>query len=181
MTFDSVTCMIIDHRGCPSLTYIYALWRQVGNQYRIINATSHRRAAAYPGLEKWFQRCVCVGGGGVRLGPQVSKRAQNHLYNYCNYWKTVQEMQKGQFSLFLGSPGSHPGNGINGARRGRFLPVSPDMRLSSPSLPPPTIASGTPSRPAVASPLPAVAVAGPLPAVAPIALVFAEKHMLYVN
>ena len=36
-----------------------------------------------------------VGGLGLgaleEKGPHVSQRAQNHLYNYCNCWKTVQE------------------------------------------------------------------------------------------
>ena len=38
-----------------------------------------------------------VGGGDWALGaledkgPQVSQRAQNHLYNYCNCWKTAEE------------------------------------------------------------------------------------------
>ena len=33
--------------------------------------------------------------------------------------------KKGPFSLYIGPPGSHPGNGIDGARRGRSLPVPP--------------------------------------------------------
>ena len=70
-------------------------------------------------------------GGGTRpwgpqeKGPQVSHRAQSRLYNYCNCWKTVQESKKGPFSLHIGSPWSHPGNGIYWARRGRSLPVPP--------------------------------------------------------
>ena len=33
--------------------------------------------------------------------------------------------KKGPFLSYIGSPRSHPGNGINGARRGRSLPVPP--------------------------------------------------------
>ena len=50
------------------------------------------------------------GGGDYSLGaleekgPQVSQRAQNHLYNYCNCSKTVKRSQKDPFSLYIGSP-----------------------------------------------------------------------------
>ena len=44
--------------------------------------------------------------------------------------KQYKRSKKGPFSLCIGSPQSHPGNGINGSRRGRSLPVPP------PSVPP---------------------------------------------
>ena len=39
--------------------------------------------------------------------------------------KQSKKGKKGPFSLYIGSPGSHPGDGIAGARRGRSLPVHP--------------------------------------------------------
>ena len=39
--------------------------------------------------------------------------------------KWSKRSKKGRFSLYIGSPGSHPGYGINGARRGRSLPFHP--------------------------------------------------------
>ena len=39
--------------------------------------------------------------------------------------KQSKRCKKGPFSLYIGSPRSHPGNEINGARRGRSLPVPP--------------------------------------------------------
>ena len=44
------------------------------------------------GLEKWIQSWRGLGlGGPEEKGPQVSQRAQNHLPNYRNCWKTVKE------------------------------------------------------------------------------------------
>ena len=37
--------------------------------------------------------------------------------------KQSKRSKKGPFSLYIGPPGSHSGNGIDGARRGRSLPV----------------------------------------------------------
>ena len=39
--------------------------------------------------------------------------------------KQSKKSKKGPFSLYIGSPRSHPGDGIAGARRGRSLPVHP--------------------------------------------------------
>ena len=39
--------------------------------------------------------------------------------------KQSKRSRKGPFSLYVGPPGSHPGNGIDGARKGRSLPVPP--------------------------------------------------------
>ena len=39
--------------------------------------------------------------------------------------KQSKRSKKGPFSLSIGPPGSHPGNEINGVRRGRSLPVPP--------------------------------------------------------
>ena len=39
--------------------------------------------------------------------------------------KQSKRSKKGPFLLYIGSPGSHPGDVINGARRGRSLPVHP--------------------------------------------------------
>ena len=37
--------------------------------------------------------------------------------------KQSKRSKKGPFSLYIGSPRSHPGDGTTGARRGRSLPV----------------------------------------------------------
>ena len=40
--------------------------------------------------------------------------------------KQSERSKKGPFSLYIGPPpGFHPGSEVNGARRGRFLPVPP--------------------------------------------------------
>ena len=39
--------------------------------------------------------------------------------------KQSKRSKKGPFSLYIGFPRSHPGDGINGARRGRSLPEHP--------------------------------------------------------
>ena len=44
--------------------------------------------------------------------------------------KQSKRSKKGPFSLYIGSPWSHPGNGIYGARRGRSLPVPPPPPVS---------------------------------------------------
>ena len=69
----------------------------------VCSETSYRRGRwdeLPAGLEKWFQRWMGLGlGAPEEKGPQVSQRAQNHLYNYCNCWKIVQEKKKG--SIFV--------------------------------------------------------------------------------
>ena len=67
-----------------------------------------------------------LGLGGPRgKGSQVSQRAQNHPIQLAIAKKQSKRSKKGPFCYILGPPGSHPGNGINGARRGRSLPVPP--------------------------------------------------------
>ena len=44
--------------------------------------------------------------------------------------KQFKRNKKGPFSLYIGSPRSHTGNGISGARRGRSLPVPPPPPVS---------------------------------------------------
>ena len=41
-----------------------------------------------------------------------------------------REVKRAHFRYTLGLPGSHPGNGINGARRGRSLPPPPPPPVS---------------------------------------------------
>ena len=61
---------------------------------------------------------------------QVSQRAQNHL-SVQLFQLLKNSQRKVKFSLYIGSPRSHPGNGIDGARRGRSLPVPPPPGFSS--------------------------------------------------
>ena len=48
--------------------------------------------------------------------------------------KQSKRSKKGSFSLYIGPPGSHPGNEIIGARRGRSLPVLPPPRFLQPCI-----------------------------------------------
>ena len=72
-----------------------------------------------------------VGGGGLGLGAPEEK-VPNCLKGPKTTYTTIEIAEKqskinkkGPFSLYIGSPGSHPVNGIDGARRGRSLPVPP--------------------------------------------------------
>ena len=64
--------------------------------------------------------------GDQALGPS-RKRVPKGLKGPKNTYTTItiaekqsKRSKKGPFSLYIASPGSHPGNGINGVRRGRF-------------------------------------------------------------
>ena len=73
------------------------------------------------------------GGGGARswgpsrkMVPKCLKGPKTTYTTIANAEKQSKSSKKGQFPYTgIGSPGSHPGNGIKGARRGRSLPVPP--------------------------------------------------------
>ena len=77
------------------------------------------------GLENWFQMWRGLGLGGPRgkgstsvsKGPKAPMQLLQLLKN------SPRDIKRAHFRYILGPPGSHPGNGINGARRGRSLPV----------------------------------------------------------
>ena len=84
-----------------------------------------------------------VGGGGTRYWGPSRKRVRKFLKEpkstYTNIAiaeKQSNRSKKGPFCYIFGSPGSHPGIGINETRRGRSLPgppppVSPAMHDQS--------------------------------------------------
>ena len=57
--------------------------------------------------------------------PKCLKGPKTTYTTIATAEKQSKRSKKGPFSLYIGSPWSHPGNGIYGARRGRSLPVSP--------------------------------------------------------
>ena len=83
------------------------------------------------------------GGGGLRLSlggprgkgsPGVSKGPKPPIpTTILIAGKQSKRSKKGPFCYILGSPGSHSGNGINGARRGISLPVPPVSPAMRPS------------------------------------------------
>ena len=82
----------------------------------------------WPGLEKWFQRWRGLGLAPPppeEKGPKCLKGPKTTYTTIANAEKQSKRSKKGPFSLYTGSPWSHPGNGIYGARRGRSLPVHP--------------------------------------------------------
>ena len=71
-------------------------------------------------------------GGGTRPWGPPRKRGHKCLKGPKTTYTTIaiaekqsKRSKKGPFSLYIGPTGSHPGNEINGARRGRSLPVPP--------------------------------------------------------
>ena len=78
--------------------------------------------------------------GGTRLWRPPRKRVLKCLQGPKTTYTTIaiaekqsKRGKKGPFLLYIGPPGSHPGSEINGARRGRSLPVppvSPAMRIT---------------------------------------------------
>ena len=71
-------------------------------------------------------------GGGTRPWGPSRKRVPKCLKVPKTTYATIaiaekqpKRRKKGPFRYILGPPGSHPGTGINGARRGRSLPVPP--------------------------------------------------------
>ena len=70
-----------------------------------------------------------VGGGGLGLGgprgnrsTSVSKGPKPPMQLVKLLKNSPREVKRTHFRYALGPPGSHPGNEINGARRGRSLP-----------------------------------------------------------
>ena len=57
--------------------------------------------------------------------PKCSKWPKTTYTTVAIAGKQSKRGKKGLFSLYIGPPRSHPGDGINGARRGRSLPVHP--------------------------------------------------------
>ena len=68
--------------------------------------------------------------------PDCLKRPKTTYTTIAIAQKQSKRSKKDPFSLHVGSPGSHAGNEINGARRGRSLPVSPAMGVTKPPMPP---------------------------------------------
>ena len=64
--------------------------------------------------------------------PSVSKGPKQPMQLWQLLKKQFNRGKKGPFSLYFGSPGSPPGNGIIGARRGRSLTVPPPPRFLQP-------------------------------------------------
>ena len=71
-------------------------------------------------------------GGGTRTWGPSRKRVPKCIKEPKTTYTTIavaekrsKRCKKGPFLLYIGAPGSHPGDGINGARRGRSLPVHP--------------------------------------------------------
>ena len=70
-------------------------------------------------------------GGGLDLGaprkgvPKCLKWPKTTYTTIEIAEKYSKISKKGSFVLYIGPPGFHPGNGIDGARRGRSLPVPP--------------------------------------------------------
>ena len=98
----------------------------------------NRRAVAPPLLQGWINDSR---GGGTRPWGPSRKRVPKCLKGPKTFYTTItnaekqsKKSKKGPFSLYLGSPGSHPRTGINEARRGRSLPVPPPPRFSSHAL-----------------------------------------------
>ena len=65
--------------------------------------------------------------------PKCIKRPKTTYAAIAMAEKQSKRSKKGPFSLYSGSPGSHPGDGINGARRGRSLPVHPGFSSHAPA------------------------------------------------
>ena len=83
------------------------------------------------GLEKLFQ-WWWWGGGLTRFwgprgkgSPSVSKGPKPPIQPLQLLKNSPREEKRAHFRHTLGPPGSHPGNGINGVRRGRSLPPPP--------------------------------------------------------
>ena len=57
--------------------------------------------------------------------PKWLKGPKPTYTTIANAEKQSKWSTKGPFSLYIGSPGSHPGNGTNGAREGKVPPGPP--------------------------------------------------------
>ena len=62
-------------------------------------------------------------------GPKCLKGPKTIYTTIAVAEKQSKRSKKGPFSLHIGSPRSHPGNEINGARRGMSLPVQPGFSI----------------------------------------------------
>ena len=75
-------------------------------------------------------------GGGTRPWGPSRKRVPKCLIGpnttYTTFAIAKKQSKRSKKGPFFGFPGSHPGNGINGARRGRSLPVPPSPRFLQP-------------------------------------------------
>ena len=67
----------------------------------------------------------------MKTSTQVSQRAQTTYATIAVAEKQSKRSKVDQFSLYIRSPGSHAGNGMNGTRRGRSLPVHPGFSSHS--------------------------------------------------
>ena len=76
-----------------------------------------------------------LGGLGLRGppgkgSPSISKDPKPPIQLLKSLKNSSREVKKGPFSLYIGFPGSHPGNGIHGAR-GKVPPAPPPPGFSS--------------------------------------------------
>ena len=84
--------------------------------------------ASPPGLDKWFQRWrgLSLGGPRGKGSPSVSKGPKPSIQLLQLLNNSPREVKRAHFRYtYIGSPGSHPGDGIIGSRRGRSFPVPP--------------------------------------------------------
>ena len=71
-------------------------------------------------------------GPSMRRVPKCLKEPKTTYTTIAVAEKQYKRSKKGPFSLYIGSPGSHPGNDINEARGegpSRSTPVSPAMLI----------------------------------------------------
>ena len=121
ITFDRI--MIATWGRCQNVPLVQT-HRMICN----ITYLSSRQATTWPGLGKKFQRWRGLSLGGPRgkgspsvsMGPKLFVQLLQLLKN------SPREVKRAHFRYILGPPPrSHPGDGVNGARRGRPLPVHP--------------------------------------------------------
>ena len=103
---------------------------------RSASASRHGSAESLlyiPTHQGWRNDSRGEGGGGLGLGDprgkgftSVSKGPKPPIpTTIAIAEKQSKRSKKGPFLLYIGPPGSHSGNEINGARRGRSPPVPP--------------------------------------------------------
>ena len=102
-----------------------------------VTQTEGTRRMLIAGLEKWFQRWgIRPGGPRGKGSPSVSKGPRPPIQLLKLLKNSPREVERAHFCFTLGPSGSHLGNGINGAWRGRSLrsPPPPPPRFLQPWL-----------------------------------------------
>ena len=87
-------------------------------------------------VQGWRNNSRCGGGlglGGHRVkgSPSISKGPKPPIQLLQLLKNSQKEVKRAHFVIYWVPPGSLPGNGINGARRGRSLPAPPPPGFSS--------------------------------------------------